>query len=247
MIRLKIVEEKEKITNDWSVEKLVSLYVPLTWESVFESAKNELKDVSDILEEDRPNGRRVPDNCDLFRIFNLVPLHKVRVVILGQDPFYSLLANGKPQATGIAFSVPREAPIPPSLKNIYKVLKATIPTFNIPNHGDLTNWVLQGVFLLNACLTTRLGEANVYKEIWSGFIKKVITAILDANPNVIFLLWGKEAQKFKKMIGGRATILETSHPSPLGFHAGFGKSNNFNEVNDILIKQKKEPIDWNLI
>lgn len=245
-MKLKIVQEKEKITNDWSVEKLVSLYVPPTWEGVFESAKLELKDISDILEEERPNGRRVPDNCDLFRVFYLVPLPKVKVVILGQDPYFSILANGKPQAVGMSFSVPRDAPIPPSLKNIYKVMKDTLPDFKIPSHGDLTSLCLQGVFLLNACLTTRVGIANAHREIWSGFIKKVITAILDVNPNVIFLLWGNEAQKFKKMIGGRATTLETSHPSPLGCQRGFMKSNHFNEVNDILKKLGKPAIDWNI-
>lgn len=245
-MKLKIVKEQEKISNDWSVEKLVNTYVPYSWEKVFENARDELKDISDILEEDRPNGRRVPDNCDLFRVFNLVPLTKVKVVILGQDPFFNLLADGRPQATGVAFSVPKDAPVPPSLKNIYKVMKSTMPFFNIPNHGNLENWCFEGVFLLNACLTTRALTANSHKELWSGFIKKVITAILDANPKVIFLLWGNEAQKFKKMIGGRATILETSHPSPLGYFRGYNLSNHFNETNEILVKQKMEPINWNL-
>lgn len=246
MLKLKVVAEKEKIDNSWSVEKLVSLYVPPTWEAVFESAKHELKDVSDLLEEDRPNGRRVPDNCDLFRIFYLVPLHKVRVVLIGQDPFHSVLADGKPQAMGMSFSVPRGAPIPPSLKNIYKVLKETVPGFVVPDHGELIAWALQGVFLLNACLTTRVSQPNSHKDIFLGFIKKVIVAILEANPNTIFLLWGNEAQKLKKIIGTRATILESSHPSPLGFHKGFNKCNHFNEVNDILIKRKQTPINWNL-
>ena len=245
-MKLKIVKEQEKISNDWSIEKLVNTHVPYSWESVFESAKDELKDISDILEEDRPNGRRVPDNCDLFRVFDLVPLKKVKVVILGQDPFIGVLADGTLQATGVAFSVPRHAPAPPSLKNIYKVMKSTMPTFAVPNHGDLTSLCLEGVFLLNACLTTRVSESGAHKELWAGFIKKVITAILDANPKVIFLLWGNEAQKFKKMIGGRATILETSHPSPLGYFRGFNNSNNFNETNEILLKQKMEPINWNL-
>ena len=246
MLKLKIVQEKEKIDNSWSVEKLVSLYVPPTWEAVFESAKHELKDVSDLLEEDRPNGRRVPDNCDLFRIFYLVPIHKVRVVLVGQDPFFNLLANGKPQAMGMSFSVPRGAPIPPSLKNIYKVLKETVSGFIVPDHGELIAWALQGVFLLNACLTTRVSQPNSHKDIFLGFIKKVIVAILETNPNTIFLLWGNDAQKLKKIIGTRATILETSHPSPLGFHRGFNKCNHFNEVNEILATKKQPIIDWNL-
>ena len=114
MLKLKVIQEREKIDNSWSVEKLVSLYVPPTWEAVFESAKHELKDISDLLEDDRPQGRRVPDNVDLFRIFYLVPLHKVKVVIFGMDPYINLLPDGKPQAMGMSFSVPRGAPIPPS-------------------------------------------------------------------------------------------------------------------------------------
>jgi uracil-DNA glycosylase len=246
MLKLKIIEEREKISNDWSVEKLVSLYVPPTWEAVFEGAKHELKDISDLLEEDRVEGaRRVPDNCDLFRIFYLVPLHKVKVVIFGMDPYINLLPDGKPQAMGMSFSVPRGAPIPPSLRNIYKVLKGTVAGFEVPNHGDLSNWTTQGLMLLNACLTTRLGVSGAHKSLWAGFIKKVIVAILEANPNTIFLLWGNEAQKLKKIIGSRATILESSHPSPLGCKL-FLQCNHFNEVNEILTKQKKTPIDWNL-
>ena len=245
MLKLKVVQEREKIDNSWSVEKLVSLYVPPTWEAVFESAKHELKDISDLLEDDRPLGRRVPDNSRLFHVFNLVPLHKVKVVIFGQDPYPGLLADGTPQAMGMSFSVPRGAPIPPSLKNIYKVLKGTVAGFEVPNHGDLSQWALNGVFLLNSCLTTRVGQPLAHKSLWISFIKKVIVAILETNPNVIFLLWGNEAQKLKKIIGSRATILESSHPSPLGARL-FLQCNHFNEVNEILTKQKKTPIDWSL-
>ena len=243
-MKLKIVKEQEKISNDWSVEKVATEYPPNTWENVFESAKDEIKDVSDILEKD--NGRRVPDNIDLFRIFNLVPIHKVKVVILGQDPYLNILPNGKPQATGMCFSVPREASIPPSLKNIYKELKTNYPNFNPPKHGSLEKWCIQGVFLLNACLTTRQGVSGAHGEIWTGFIKKVINAILDVNPKTIFVLWGKQAQKMKKIIGERATCLEASHPSPLGAYRGFFGCGHFKQINEILIENGSEPIDWNL-
>jgi len=246
MLKLRIVPKKEEITNDWTVEKVASLYPPYTWEKVFENAKNEINDVSEILEEDKIKGRRIPDNIDLFRIFHLVPLNKVRVVIIGQDPYKNLLSNGKPQAVGMSFSVPREAPLPPSLKNIYKEIKDTVLNFKVPNHGSLENWCLQGVFLLNSCLTLRLGESGSHGEIWAGFIKKVIVAILDTNSNVIFVLWGREAQKIKKIIGNRATCLEASHPSPLGAHKGFFGCNHFNKINEILISNGDTPIDWNL-
>ena len=245
-MKLNIIKEKEKISNDWSVEKLVSLYVPPSWENVFESAKNELKDISDMLEEDRTIAKRVPNNSDLFRVFYLVLVNKVRVVLIAQDPYHTVLPDGTPQATGVAFSVPRGAPIPPSLKNIYKVMKETLPDFQVPNHGDLTSLCAEGVFLLNTCLTTRENIAGSHKSLWLGFIKKVLAAIVEANPQVIFLLWGNDAQKLKKIIGGRVTILETSHPSPLSANRGFLKSNHFNEVNEILTKLKKPCIDWTI-
>ena len=246
MLKLRVVKEKEKITNDWSIEKVASEYPPYTWEKVFESAKDEIKDVSEILERDKVKGRRVPDNKDVFRIFNLVPIHKVKVVLLGQDPYLNILPNGKPQAVGMSFSVPREAQLPPSLKNIYKELKSEIPEFKVPNHGSLEKWCVQGVFLLNACLTTRQGVSGAHGEIWTGFIKKVINAILDVNPEVIFVLWGKQAQKMKKIIGERATCLEASHPSPLGAYRGFFGCGHFKEINEILASKGKTIIDWNL-
>ena len=182
----------------------------------------------------------------MFRIFNLVPINKVRVVLLAQDPYYQITQSGIPQAMGMSFSVPKGVEVPPSLKNIYKVLSETVTDFNIPKHGDLTCWAVQGIFLLNACLTVREGTPDSHKKVWAGFIKKVINAILDNNKNVIFLLWGKNAQEMKKHIGNRATILETSHPSPLGFYKGFNKCNHFNEVNKILVEKDQTPINWNV-
>ena len=244
MFKLKIVKEKEKINNDWTIERIASEYPPYSWKDVFESAKDEIKDVSDILKE--RHKRIVPNKEDIFKIFDLVPIHKVKVVIFGQDPYINLVENGNPQAVGMAFSVPKNAQIPPSLKNIYKELKNTVPGFEIPKHGSLQKWVFQGVFLLNACLTTDIGNSSSHGEIWSGFIKKVINAILDVNPDVIFVLWGKQAQKMKKIIGERANCLESSHPSPLGCYRGFLGCNHFNLINEYLISKGKIPINWNI-
>ena len=248
MLKLKIVEQKEKITNDWTVEKVSKEYPPRTWESVFENAKDEIKDISDILEEDKKiNGERIPNNCDLFRAFHLTPLHKVRVVIVGQDPYFSRIPDGRPLATGLAFSIPRDAAIPSSLRNIYKELKDSIPGFVVPNHGDLTSWSLQGVFLLNSCLTVRENDASCHKQIWDGFIKKVINAILEANPRCIFVAWGNNAQKVaSKFIGEKAVVLTSSHPSGLSANRGFFGCGHFPEINRLLIAQKSEPINWNL-
>lgn len=248
MLKLKIVEQKEKITNDWSVERVATEYPPRTWEAVFESAKDEIKDISDILEEDKKiNGERIPNNCDLFRAFHLTPLHRIRVVILAQDPFPSRLPDGRPLATGLAFSVPRDAPIPSSLRNIYKELKDSIPGFVVPNHGDLTSWSLQGVFLLNSCLTVREGEAGCFKELFMGFIKKVINAILEVNPYCIFVAWGNNAQKVaSKFVGEKAVVLTCPHPSGLSANRGFFGCGHFPEINRLLIARKSEPINWSL-
>lgn len=249
MLKLKIVEKKEPITNEWTVERVAKEYPPFSWESVFKNAENEIKDVSDLIEEKKEihRNRILPDNCNLFRAFQMTPIYKVKVVILGQDPFYTTYGNGLPLATGMAFSVPRTAPIPPSLKNMFKELKETIPNFKMPKHGDLSSWALQGVLLLNACLTVREGEPDCFGQIWEGFLKKVINAILEQNPNTIFVAWGGNAQKtVKKFVGERAPILTAAHPSPLSAHRGFFGCKHFFKINELLIEQGSEPIDWNL-
>lgn len=248
MLKLKVVEQKEKITNDWTVEKVATEYPPFTWEAVFESAKHEIKDVSDILEEDkRDNGERIPNNCDLFRAFHLTPLHNIRVVILAMDPYGTRLPDGRPLATGLAFSVPKDAPIPSSLRNIYKELKESIPEFVVPNHGDLIKWSLQGVFLLNSSLTVRNNESGSHGEVWSGFIKKVIHAILESNPKCIFVAWGNNAQKVaNKFVGEKAVILTSAHPSGYSANRGFFGCKHFSRINELLIAQKSRPINWNL-
>ena len=246
MLKLKIIENKEKITNDWTVERVAKEYPPPSWEAVFENAKNELKDISDILEEDKDKGRRLPDNCNLFRTFWITPLHKVRVVVLGMDPYFNVQSNGTPLATGLAFSVPTGAPIPSSLQNIYKELKTDIG-FTPPKHGNLTSWATQGIFLLNASLTVREGQSGSSGLIWNGFIKKVINAILEVNPKCIFVAWGNNAQKVtSKFVGERAIVLAAAHPSGLSANRGFFGCKHFSKINELLIAQKSVPIDWSL-
>lgn len=238
--------KSNNITNEWTVERIAKECPPYSWESVFKSAENELKDISDILENDKKvNGRFYPDCKNLFKAFELTSLQKVKVVIMGQDPFHGLNSDGTPQAQGLSFSVKRGAKVPPSLVNIYKELKSTVEDFQIPNHGDLSSWSKQGVLLLNQCLTVRPGSPDSHKEIWLSLIKKVINAILDVNQNCIFVLWGRKAQKIQKMLGGRSIILEAGHPSPMSVKDFYG-CNHFNKINDLLKGQGKSPINWNL-
>ena len=247
MLKLNIVEKKEDITNEWTVERISKERAPSGWKKVFEDSVYELEDVSEILEEDKKNhGQWYPYNQNLFRAFEMCPLSKVKVVIIGQDPYHNTYKPNLPQAVGMSFSVPRGCPVPSSLKNIYKEISNTVPEFVMPKHGDLTGWAVQGVLLLNACLTVRPNSPGSHKQIWMGLVKKVITAILDTNKNAIFVLWGNNAKKLTKFLGQRATILEAAHPSGLSAHRGFFGCNHFVEINKILEETGQKQIDWNL-
>jgi uracil-DNA glycosylase len=246
-MKLNIIREDQIIDNSWSVIKVARDRPPADWIEVFKSADDELNDISEIIETDtKINGRFYPDSKNLFRAFDLTPLNRVKVVLLGQDPYHSVNFDRTPQAQGLAFSVKKGEKIPSSLVNIFKEIKNTVPGFEIPNHGDLTSWALQGVLLLNACLTVRPGSPGCHKEIWLGFIKKVINAIINVNPKCVFVLWGKQAQKIRKMLGDRVTVLEAAHPSGLSANRGFFGCNHFNQINQILQDTGHKKIDWNL-
>lgn len=238
MIKINIIEKKEiqEINEDTSIENLLKYSTPYTWEKVFDNAKNELKDISDLLAEDKREYPIVyPLRKNVFKVFHLTPLNKIRVVIVGQDPYHGVLQDGTPQATGLAFSVPFQSPIPSSLKNIYKELLHTVTDFKMPTHGDLTKWaVTERIFLLNTSLTVRSSQADSHGDIWLGFIKKVVKAIVEANPDVIFILWGKKAERISKFIGNNVSILTAAHPSGLSCHRGFFGCNHFNKINELL-------------
>jgi len=246
-IVLNILNNFDDVTNEWTIEDIASKRCPSDWKQVFEDAKLELKDISDILQrEKKVNGQWYPDNSNIFRAFQLTPLSQVRVVIIGQDPYHNRIPGGPPQAQGLCFSVPKIASIPSSLRNIFKELKNTVENFKVPTHGDLTCWAKQGVLLLNSCLTVLPGRPGCHKELWLGFIKKVVNAVLDENPNCIFVMWGNKAKKIKKILGGRATMLEAAHPSGYSANRGFFGCDHFNEINRILGTMKRAPINWNL-
>lgn len=247
MIKLNIINPDHIIDNSWSVSKIAALRPPPEWSDVFKESKLELDDISEILENDKKvNGRFYPDCNNLFKAFEMTPLNSVKVVIIGQDPYCRSNDDGTPQAQGMGFGVKKGFKVPPPLLNIYKELKTSVIGFNPPSHGDLSAWSHQGVLLLNSCLTVRPSNAGCHKELWLGFIKKVINAIIDVNPNCIFVLWGRQAQKIHKMIGERVSVLETSHPGKLSCYRGFFGCNHFNEINDLLTETNQIPINWNL-
>ena len=183
-----------------------------------------------------------PPSDDIFNAFHLTPFNKVKVVILGQDPYHNVN-----QAHGLSFSVRRGVDIPPSLKNIYKELNDDIG-FRIPNHGCLEDWAKQGVLLLNTVLTVRAHEANSHKEKgWEQFTDAAIKALNNSDHGIVFLLWGAPAGRKKALItNDKHLVLTAPHPSPLSAYRGFFGCKHFSEANKYLMSQGLDPIDWTL-
>lgn len=235
---------KIPIKQTMSILEIVETNCPTSWKKVFEAAKDELEDVNTILmTEEKTFGPFYPFKKDLFRAFQLTPLNKVKVVLVGQDPYHTE-HSGQPIACGLSFSVAKNVPIPSSLKNMYKELIRT--GFKAANHGDLSDWSLKGVLLLNSCLTVRPHQAGSHGQLWLGVIQRVVHAICDVNPNCVFILLGKQAQKLQKMLGDRVKVVAAGHPSGLNCRDPFVSSNTFVKVNEILVATKQDPIDWSL-
>ena len=179
---------------------------------------------------------------DLFSAFRLTPLEKVRVVILGQDPYHD---DG--QAHGLAFSVRPGIPFPPSLRNIFRELHDDIGCA-VPASGSLIPWAKQGVLLLNTVLTVRAHHAASHqKHGWEQFTDGVISYLSSRGKPLIFVLWGAPAQKKKSLIDtARHSVIESVHPSPLSAYRGFFGSRPFSQINRILLLNGESPIDWQL-
>ncbi len=183
-----------------------------------------------------------PSMDNIFTAFYLTPLEKIKVVILGQDPYH-----GDGQAQGLAFSVPEGMPLPPSLRNILLEYHDDLG-YVMPTSGDLCKWAEEGVFLLNTVLTVRAGEAHSHKgKGWETFTDTVIKLISDKKENVVFILWGKPAQDKSKLIDeSKHLILKAPHPSPLSSYRGFFGSKPFSKSNAYLIEHGINEIDWKL-
>lgn len=183
-----------------------------------------------------------PKADDIFNAFHLTPLEKVRVVIIGQDPYHN---DG--QAHGLCFSVKPEVDIPPSLVNIYKELQDDLGC-RIPDNGYLVKWAEQGVLLLNTVLTVRAHQANSHQgKGWEKFTDAVIKAVNDQDRPIVFILWGRPAQMKKTMLNNsKHLILEAPHPSPLSAYRGFFGSRPFSKTNEFLTEHGMEPIDWQI-
>lgn len=184
-----------------------------------------------------------PPADDIFNAFHFTPLSKVKVLILGQDPYH-----GEHQAHGLCFSVlPDQPELPPSLQNIYKELQDDLGCY-IPNNGYLKKWADQGVLMLNTVLTVRAHQAGSHQgKGWEQFTDAIIEAVNAQDRPIVYLLWGKPAQsKIPMLTNPKHLILKAPHPSPLSAYRGFFGCRHFSQTNDFLKSHGAEPIDWQI-
>lgn len=225
-------------------QKVSNVKIEESWKNVLmnEFEQPYFQSIKSFLVQEKQGGKKIyPPGSLIFNAYNTTPFNQVKVVIIGQDPYH-----GPQQAMGLSFSVPRGVAVPSSLKNIYKELATNINGFQIPNHGDLTKWAEQGVFLLNASLTVEHRKANAHKDIgWHKFTDATIRRLSEGREGLVFLLWGSFARKKKTLIDTtKHHILESVHPSGLSAHRGFFGCEHFSKANAILQQQGKTPIDW---
>lgn len=207
-----------------------------------EFEKDYFSNINDFVKKEYETKTIYPPFDEIFNAFKLTPLNNVKVVILGQDPYHE-----KGQAHGLAFSTPDGRPIPRSLKNIFKEIN-TEYGYPIPESGCLESWARQGVFLLNTVLTVEEGKANSHSKCgWQTFTDNVIKLLNSQTQPIVFLLWGKQAEKKKELITNpNHLVLVTSHPSPFSAMRGFFGSNHFKLTNYFLKENNLDEIDWKL-
>ena len=198
--------------------------------------------LKNFLVEEKKNYVIYPPGQQIFSAFNYTPFDKIKVVIIGQDPYH-----GNGQANGLCFSVSDGIPKPPSLVNIFKELNTDLG-IKIPKSGNLEGWAKQGVMLLNATLTVRANQAGSHQNKgWEIFTDAVIQALSDNKEGLVFILWGAFAQAKGKLIdGGKHHILKAAHPSPFSAYSGFFGCKHFSKTNELLKEMRKEEIDWNI-
>ncbi len=181
-----------------------------------------------------------PSKENIFQAFKITKFKKIKIVIIGQDPYYT------GQAHGLAFSTLPNFKTNPSVENIYKEIKKEYINYKIPKNGYLINWAKQGILLLNTILTVENNKPCSHKKIgWEKFTNNIVKYINKYLKNIVFLLWGKYAKKKEKFINSKKhLILKSSHPSPLSFHKGFWGCNHFIKTNNYLKKKKNTYIIW---
>lgn len=231
---------------------LDSSYIFLEDVNISEDWKNALKeeinkdyysDLNKFVMDEYEKGVVYPSKDNIYKAFELTPLNKVKVLILGQDPYHNVN-----QAHGLSFSVlPSQTKLPPSLKNIYKELEDDLGCY-IPNNGFLEKWAKQGVLLLNTVLTVREHEANSHKgKGWEKFTDAVISILNKQDRPIVYMLWGGPSQKKEILLDNpKHKILEAPHPSPLSAYRGFFGCKHFSQANMFLVENGEKEIDWQI-
>lgn len=216
-----------------------------SWQAVIgdEFNKPYMQSLRSFLAEQKSAGKTIyPPMPLIFNAFNNTPFEKVRVVIIGQDPYH-----GDGQAHGLSFSVPEGIKLPPSLRNIFKEIEADLGV-GMSANGDLTAWAQQGVLLLNATLTVEQAAAGSHqKKGWEEFTNAAIRALNEQRQGIVFVLWGSYAQKKGAFIDtSKHLVLKSVHPSPLSAHRGFFGNKQFSQINQYLESQGQAAIKWQL-
>lgn len=213
-----------------------------SWKQILsaEFEKDYFRQLTDFVRNEYRSTTVYPPGKLIFNAFNLCPFEQVKVVIIGQDPYY-----GPGQAHGLCFSVNDNVPFPPSLRNIFKEIQDDLGK-PIPESGNLTRWAKQGVLLLNATLTVRAHQAGSHQRRgWEEFTDAAIRALAEQREHLVFILWGAYAQKKGAFIDrSRHLVLTSVHPSPLSAHNGFFGNRHFSRANEYLQQHGQTPIEW---
>ena len=213
------------------------------WDDILKEEYNKpyFEKLMNFIEDEYSKYTIYPDKNNIYNALKLTPPDKVKVVILGQDPYIN-----KDQANGLSFSVQPGITIPPSLRNIFREQRKDLGIIQ-PNSGDLTKWAEQGVLLLNTTLTVRAGLSNSHQGKGWGIFTDSIIKYLGQKENIVFMLWGNNAKAKRKLIdSSKNLILEAAHPSPLSATRGFFGCQHFSKANNYLIEHNLSPIDWQL-
>ncbi len=227
-------------------DQLINPKIEESWKKVLESEfqKPYFEELQEFLQTEISNGKKIlPPPTQIFTAFDKCPFDKVKVVIIGQDPYHGLN-----QAHGLCFSVNKDVRVPPSLKNIYKELQSDLgeTNFQIPDHGNLEQWAERGVLLLNATLTVEESKPTSHSgKGWENFTDVIISTISKGKENVVFLLWGNFAKSKSALIDtSKHYILTAAHPSPFSAYSGFFGCRHFSRANELLKEKGIGGIDW---
>ena len=260
----KLLNKKNYKIESWKKKypnhdfKPMNLYVHSSWKKILhdEFKKEYFNKINSILEKCMKIDKEIFPYPDLvFNAFNLTPLYKVKVVVLGQDPYFRPEYEDNqlvPQAMGLSFSVPIGVAVPSSLRNIYANMLKHGHMNKLPKHGNLTHWANQGVFMINAALTVQNGCPNAHAKQWKQFTNSIVKYLSDNLDNLVFVLWGSPALgKLELIDEDKHKVVISSHPSglschkPLRTYPAFNDHDHFKEINDYLKENGKKPILWN--